>query len=626
MLGRERARLHRTLAEVSERVYAAALDAHAAELARHFFAAGVWSRAGEYARRAGEKAQALSTPRAAVEMYTVAIQASENGSLGTGAELYQLRGRASATLGEFDAALSDFEAALALARRAGDRRAEWRALLELGALWSERDYARMGELLDQSLDLARHLGDPVSVAASLNAVGNWYTNREEPEAALRRHQEALRIFEGLEDGPGASETLGLLGGAFVFAGDAVRAAECYGRAAVLRSAMDDRAGLASALSGRTLCASGNGTDTMVPAALSLADAVGDGERSLGLARDLSWPSGEVFALLCLAVSHSSLGDYASAFERVAEASEIAHGIEHREWIAAAAHAMSELLLELRALEPARQSVEEALRLAREIKSAFWISQATGRLAEVCLAGGDARGARELLDALAAGTRSNSPGRRLCGRVRAELALAGGQAANALRLVDRLIGIAPNMTPSTVLPRLWLVRAGALAALGRAAEAESLLQAARDTALAQGARPLVWRCDAALGRLYESEGRPENADRAWAAAGALIQELAAGIPGPSLRQGFLDGAVAGWRRHRVLTPRRARQVAHDGLTDREREVAELVARGLTNRQVADRLVLSPATVETHVKHILGKLGFTSRAQVAHWAAHKGLLDR
>jgi DNA-binding NarL/FixJ family response regulator len=77
---------------------------------------------------------------------------------------------------------------------------------------------------------------------------------------------------------------------------------------------------------------------------------------------------------------------------------------------------------------------------------------------------------------------------------------------------------------------------------------------------------------------------------------------------------------------VLTPRRARQVAHDGLTDREREVAELVARGLTNRQVADRLVLSPATVETHVKHILGKLGFTSRAQVAHWAAHKGLLDR
>jgi DNA-binding CsgD family transcriptional regulator len=57
----------------------------------------------------------------------------------------------------------------------------------------------------------------------------------------------------------------------------------------------------------------------------------------------------------------------------------------------------------------------------------------------------------------------------------------------------------------------------------------------------------------------------------------------------------------------------------GLSPREAEVAELVARGLTNRQIAQRLVVSERTAGNHVAHILTKLGFTSRSQVAAWAA-------
>jgi DNA-binding NarL/FixJ family response regulator len=49
------------------------------------------------------------------------------------------------------------------------------------------------------------------------------------------------------------------------------------------------------------------------------------------------------------------------------------------------------------------------------------------------------------------------------------------------------------------------------------------------------------------------------------------------------------------------------------------VAELVAEGLTNRQIAQRLVVSERTAGNHVAHILTKLGFTSRSQVAAWAA-------
>jgi len=60
-----------------------------------------------------------------------------------------------------------------------------------------------------------------------------------------------------------------------------------------------------------------------------------------------------------------------------------------------------------------------------------------------------------------------------------------------------------------------------------------------------------------------------------------------------------------------------------LTAREHEVATLVAQGLTNRQIAARLVITERTAETHVQNILNKLGFTSRAQIAAWAAQRGL---
>jgi len=59
-----------------------------------------------------------------------------------------------------------------------------------------------------------------------------------------------------------------------------------------------------------------------------------------------------------------------------------------------------------------------------------------------------------------------------------------------------------------------------------------------------------------------------------------------------------------------------------LTRREREVAALVARGLTDKQIATTLVISPRTAESHVEHILIKLAFTNRAQVAAWTAAQG----
>jgi predicted ATPase/DNA-binding NarL/FixJ family response regulator len=61
-----------------------------------------------------------------------------------------------------------------------------------------------------------------------------------------------------------------------------------------------------------------------------------------------------------------------------------------------------------------------------------------------------------------------------------------------------------------------------------------------------------------------------------------------------------------------------------LTRREREVAALVARGLTYRQIAEELVIAERTADTHVANILRKLGLANRSQLAAWAIHKGLL--
>jgi DNA-binding NarL/FixJ family response regulator len=69
------------------------------------------------------------------------------------------------------------------------------------------------------------------------------------------------------------------------------------------------------------------------------------------------------------------------------------------------------------------------------------------------------------------------------------------------------------------------------------------------------------------------------------------------------------------------PRPGRAAA---LSRRELEVARLAATGLTNREIAAKLFLSVRTVEVHVDHVLTKLGFNNRTQLAAWAYEERLL--
>ncbi|MEO7132078.1 MAG: response regulator transcription factor [Dermatophilaceae bacterium] len=102
--------------------------------------------------------------------------------------------------------------------------------------------------------------------------------------------------------------------------------------------------------------------------------------------------------------------------------------------------------------------------------------------------------------------------------------------------------------------------------------------------------------------------------------AAVRTVAAGetMLAPSLIRRLLERFV---RR----PPGDARATALDGLTEREREVAQLVGRGLSNREVAAELFLSEATVKTYVSRLLTKLGLRDRVQIAVFAYETGLIQ-
>jgi DNA-binding NarL/FixJ family response regulator len=94
------------------------------------------------------------------------------------------------------------------------------------------------------------------------------------------------------------------------------------------------------------------------------------------------------------------------------------------------------------------------------------------------------------------------------------------------------------------------------------------------------------------------------------------ELAGAIPVFDQLNASRDAAAAKAARHAASRP-------SSGLTSREEEVLAHIAKGLTNRQIAERLVVSEKTVATHVGHILTKLGLPSRAAATAYAYEHGL---
>jgi predicted ATPase/DNA-binding CsgD family transcriptional regulator len=122
------------------------------------------------------------------------------------------------------------------------------------------------------------------------------------------------------------------------------------------------------------------------------------------------------------------------------------------------------------------------------------------------------------------------------------------------------------------------------------------------------------------RLLESAGRalgPSEAAALFAEGSAMSAYEAVRFAANSGRGGLPDDAARRAVPAQVAAP--ISSGAAVALTARELQIAALIARGLSNRGIADELVISPATAARHVANIFTKLGFSSRAQLAAWAA-------
>jgi DNA-binding NarL/FixJ family response regulator len=138
--------------------------------------------------------------------------------------------------------------------------------------------------------------------------------------------------------------------------------------------------------------------------------------------------------------------------------------------------------------------------------------------------------------------------------------------------------------------------------------------------------MQWRICIALGNLYQTQERKTEAEQAFVSARTLIEGLAATIADDPLRDNFLRQATATLPHTRPLSAKHAAKQAFGGLTEREREIAILIAQGKSNQEIADGLIVSKRTIETHVGNIMFKLGCTSRTQIAVWAVETGLVSR
>jgi predicted ATPase/DNA-binding CsgD family transcriptional regulator len=289
---------------------------------------------------------------------------------------------------------------------------------------------------------------------------------------------------------------------------------------------------------------------------------------LGIQRDLGDTWGVAYALTYLGIAAAMHGDTAEARRPIEEGLALFRQSGDQIGTARALTIFSEIARTEGDVPAAHASATEALAIMRELGDRVGATRALFHLAEVASLRSDHAEAR---------------------RLHGECALALCELGDATMLAPCLESLA------------WSV-----AALGRSGSASTILGAAD---------ALRERSPGATQPLYRAQ-----LDRTVAVARAALGDAE---------------FEAAWSQGRALTPEQAvacalaepartSSSAVSPLTRREREVATLVARGASNRQIASELVIAERTAERHVENMLAKLGLQSRTQVALWAVQHGIV--
>jgi DNA-binding CsgD family transcriptional regulator len=330
----------------------------------------------------------------------------------------------------------------------------------------------------------------------------------------------------------------------------------------------------------------------------LEDAAAAGEEGVELARLAGNPRMLLWAHSALSRARLALGDVDAALRHGQEAAEVGmdadfHAAGQPGWCLGAA---------LAAAGNPERAVEELLEglggedLARVLPADR--PAAAADLVEARLACEDVAGAeRALARGAEAAEQAGTPwAAAIAGTARAAVLLAADRAYDAVTAAAS----AREAASGAPLP---------------APAGEAAVPAATGAPLpapARGAAPLAAaRAQLLHGRALAAAGRrPEAIEMLIAAEAELDRFGAARLRGEAARELRQLG-------HRVVRP--ARDAEAGPLTAREREIAELVAAGRTNREIAAQLVLSTRTIEAHLRNIFAKLGVRSRVELARAGA-------
>lgn len=542
MMRHDRKRLHRLVGEALERAYPERLGELASRLGEHFEEAGDMTRALSYFERAAKGAAAQYANREALAFYTRALRAANELGSDNRDSLHRARGQVYERIGEFDAACDDLETALEIARTTGDDLAKWQSLIDLGFVWLARDYARAGIYFEKALELARESNDELRVAQTLNRVGNWYLNNEEPQRALQYHNEALSFFEHMKNPDGLAETEDLLGMTNLLGSNMFAAREHFAKALKLARETGDTRGYITSLVSNSLCGVSLQGNTIV-----LPPSSGDREQVtaeiLQLTRQVGWRAAEAQGLWVMAEAFAAEGRYDRSFDLLERSSKVAAEIEHRQWLAAATMVRGVVHAEILDFEFAQAQLEAALSLSQQLGSQHWIRTVSGFLASTYLKRNEITRADKILEsALPPGTPARTLGQRQACAARVELALAREDAATALEWLDLLLGEAINLTPTSVIPHLWTLRARALLLQGEPHKAVGILHAASEEAHGSGQAGLEWRTLSVLAETYRAQGNIGDTARTETAALEVVNHLAKNVSDTALREQFIECAT------------------------------------------------------------------------------------
>ncbi len=605
--------MHRSVAEQLSEMPDVDPDA----VADHFIRAAD-PRAAAWLLRAGENARHQFALRVAVERFTLALS---NAGLDDRARIqaYLQRGETFETLGDYAAAIADLDHAVVLARAADDGRLEWRALLGLGAAWSPSNYEETGSHYRRALELARASDNQDMLAISLNRLGNWHFNVLRLADAIEMHQEALAM---LEPGGGTlhlAQTHDFLAMTYWCSGDGVQGSIHWSASIRFVEQHGNRQQLASALNNSIAVAQ---VDFPIVAADSTEDGLARVTRALQIAREIEWRAGEVFAQVNLGRFQMLLGQIDLALENQRAALAVAESIGHREWAIAGWWNMSLTLASVGRFERACESLERGLALARETRSLFWIQIVSAQLVAMHVRSGHLSEAQALLDDQPESALANlSPGSLHYSQwslTLAELALARGDASQALTIIDANIASLPNRERA-VVPGLSIVRGRALASLGRLTEARDEFAAARARLADYHEHASRFVACAELYRACSQLEMVSEAAEALGDAREIANIIASHLPDDEMRASFQSYA-----NQLIPLGKQTLPSADAGLSTREVEVLRLVARGLTDVQVASQLFVSRRTVSSHLRSIYGKLGVSTRTAATRIAIDRGLV--